>query len=265
MTFSPEVIRTTKEQRHSVESHAPTYDFYGFAYRDTVFGPGGYLDKATFGLGGKLSPCYVFFPSEKLSLDDIREALSGLPVNQLRPAPGTLKDYLRLILYHETGHCHQTVGTAPAASETDADRRSFDTFLKKGGDPEIVRNVLNMRALSAMNMLVFYENDKDLTPPHGQIANLYPRYFGGTALSSTDYEVAMVETLVLLQKQARLNRLDNLDLLSHRRLYAVARDLLHNSALDVSPRARILLGRYLAAYEATVMPAKPAQNPALAL
>ncbi|MGZ9108455.1 MAG: hypothetical protein ACXW4B_06495 [Micavibrio sp.] len=260
MTFLPKVMETVAEQQKAAETSS-SYDFYGFSYRDTVFGPGGYLDRGTRGMAGKASPCYVFFPSEKLALDDIKEALSNVPAKHLQPLPGTLQDYLRLILFHETEHCHQVIGTEAGQNETDADRRSFDVFLEKGGDPEIVRTVLNLRMVSSLTMLVYFGNDKTLSPPHSAIAGLYGRYFGGPRLGPEDHETAMTETLDLILSNAHRYGFDKLDILYYKNLHEVARHILNDPAVTIPPRAEIVLNRYVEAYESTVIPMAPRKLP----
>ncbi len=242
-TINRNLIRETHGQYQAAQK-GKAYSFYGFAFKNTMFGPKGILDTLTFGQSGKLASCTVFFPSDKLSFETLKNELAtGLENPRF---PGTKEDYLKLLLFHELEHCNQSFRMKADQKETMADRRSFDVYLAEGGNKEVVRGVLYMRTLSAIAALMSDGPGAENLSPYGKIPYLYARYFGGPVIQDKDHEVISREIYQRLNEQARK---DGTGALYRHDDILRAADRLLGRPHSLSPQARTLLIQYKNACE----------------
>ena len=225
------------------------YDFFGIAYAHPLFGPGGYLNKMTFGQSGQLSPCYVLYPSDRLSMDTYYEIIGTIPGKDLVNRPGTWNDYLKLILFHELAHCDQPVDMPRDRREFLADQAAYDAYLAQGGNRDVVRAALSLRTLVAMSNIMFYGDALSEEKAHSNIALLYPRYFGGPIISDVDFLQVQNEIYTALNTIGAARGMDGIDLIAQGNVFTLTKSMLHDESLPLSPQTRAFIKQFNDAYE----------------
>lgn len=256
---SPDLRAALMEQSAAPARQSDYYDFMGLSYAHPLFGQTGFLNTVTLGQSGKLSACYVFFPSERLSLDDYFEGMSDIPLKDLANRPGTRADYLKLILFHELEHCNQPATMSDELREFMADQVAYDTYLKLGGNRDVVRAVLSLRTVQTLSNIIFKGGAGDgVQTQHTSTALLHPRYFGGTAIPQKEFKAVQDEAFLILQHEAVARKMGTFELLNIIQLYRVTHNVLNDPAQDMSPHTRALLQQFNDAYE--FLTVKPEQK-----
>jgi|GEM_PF-5916871 hypothetical protein len=255
---SPDLRRTIMEHNSGNARHRNFYDFMGLSYSHPFFGQNGFLNKITLGQSGKLAPCYVFFPSDRLDLNRYFETMSDVPAKDVVNRPGTLADYLKLILLHELEHCKQPVAMPADEREFLADQVAYDSYLKHGGNIDVVRAVLSLRMAQTLSNIIFKGGAGDgVETQHSAIALLYPQYFGGTPIPQEAFKDIQNEAYRALEAAAKARGMDSFDLQAPKNLHSVTKDILQDPAQNLSPHTRAFLIQYKEAYEfLTVVPAQ---------
>lgn len=225
------------------------YDFFGIAYAHPLFGPGGYLNKMTFGQSGQLSPCYVLYPSDRLSMDTYYETIGMIPGKDLINRPGTWNDYLKLILFHELAHCDQPVDMPIEQREFLADQAAYDAYLAQGGNRDVVRATLSLRTLTAMSNIMFYGDSLSDEKAHSNIALLYPRYFGGPTISDKDFLQVQQEIYQAMNMIGAARGMDGIDLIVQGNVFILTQSMLRDESLSLSPSTRAFIKQFNEAYE----------------
>lgn len=244
-TANHHLIHETRSQ-HLAAQKGGAYSFYGFSYKNTMFGQKGMLDMLTFGQSGKLASCAVFFPSEKLTFETLKNELAPGLESRTPHFPGRKEDYLKLILFHELEHCNQSFRMKADQKETLADRHSFDAYLAEGGNKEVVRSILYMRTLAAISTLMSEGPEKENLSPYGKIPYLYARYFGGPVIQDKDHVLVSREVHSRLKEKAQREGMETF--YAHRDILRAAKAVLNDPA-PLSPQARALLTQYKNACE----------------
>lgn len=256
---SPHLRAALMEQNAANARHSDYYDFMGLSYAHPLFGQTGFLNTLTLGQSGKLSACYVFFPSNRLSMNAYFEGMSDIPLNDLSNRPGTREDYLKLILFHELEHCNQPPSMPGDLREFMADQAAYDAYLKHGGKRDVVRAVLSLRTVQTLSNIIFKSGAGDgVEAPHAATALLYPRYFGGAVIPQQEFGAVQDEAFMILQREAVARKIDIFDLLNIGKLYRVTHDVLNDPAHGMSPHTRALLQQFNDAYEFLTL--KPEQK-----
>ncbi len=242
------------------------YEFFGFQPPQYLVGPNSMLSVATMGLRGPWIQCTIFTPSDRLTMDTIRGAL--LPIHaptKIEYFPGTLAEYRRLFLYHEAVHCRDGLKHGSEA-EYKADRQSMRAYLDDGGDPAVVRSLIFMRVLNAMENHIAYPDQDDQNEEAVAIKEyimgptLAHDFLDGPALPLERASQAHHEAAHVLRTYAHNNRQDSFDMIMAPLRHAAITAILSNPDARLSPDVRIVLEANRDAYEFFTTPqAAPAK------
>lgn len=246
---SPVLRQAIMEQNTPAARRSDYYDFFGVAYAHPLFGTGGYLNSLTAGQSGKIASCYIFFPSDRLSMDTYYETIGTIPGKDLVNRPGTWNDYLKLILFHELAHCDQPVSMSSTKREFLADQAAYDAYLAQGGNRDVVRAALSLRTLVAMSNIMFYGDALSEEKAHSNIALLYPRYFGGPQISDVDFLQVQKEIYTALNTIGAARGMDGIDLIAQGNVFTLTKSMLHDESLPLSPQTRAFIKQFNDAYE----------------
>ncbi|WP_435640480.1 hypothetical protein [Micavibrio aeruginosavorus] len=231
------------------------YEFFGFQPAQYLVGPNSMLSVATMGLRGPWIQCTVFTPSDRLTMDTIRGAL--LPIHaptKIAYFPGTLADYRRLFLYHEAVHCRDGLKHG-AETEYNADKQSMRAYLDDGGNPEVVRSVISMRILNAMNNHIFYPDIDDQNEEAVALKEyvmgptLAHDFLGASPLPLDRASQAHHDAAHALRTYAQNRGQDAFDMIVAPMRHAAILDILSDPNARLSPDARIVLEANRKAYE----------------
>lgn len=256
LTESPALRAMLLEHSAGKGRNNPHYDFMGISYSHPVFGQNGYLNKITFGQSGRLAPCYVFFPSDRLNMDAYFEAMSLIPLAQIKNRPGSWAEYQKLILFHELEHCNQPVDMPASDRERSADQAAYESYIKQGGSKDVVRAALSLRMIGTFENIIFNGGaDQAENGHHSGIALLYAHYSGGSVMPPEQFAAAQDELYRAFEQAAHHQGIKIYDLLVPETLYSSAKIILAGqSSYALSAPALTLLQHYKESYEFLTRP-----------
>lgn len=232
-----DAVPVPRNAHNDVKETTSHDNFLGKSLQHTFFG---------IRISGALFPCTVLAPSERLTLQSIKESFTSL----YRPEyfPGDARDYQKFFLAHEIAHCDQSrSATNGDVMERDADIAAIDFYLKHDGNPDVVRAVIYSRALNAMTAYITSTpGDGNASAAYDSRAHdsimgpaLHHRYIDGSgpAFSPGDVKAGYIEAAKALKTLAGDDRLS---LHNHEDLSALARTALRTD-MSLSPAARHIL------------------------
>lgn len=235
-------------ERYADPKNQP-YDFFGLMTHHYLVGPSSLLNFLTLNSLPALTQCTVVVPSGQLTLETIQSALVTLPRNEVRNFPGRAEDYRKLHLLHELEHCNQNPKNRER-NELEADLASIQYFLQDGGNPEVVRSTIYIRALNAMEAFLFAGDREDESTQYTMAPVLAQIYLeNGPAFDPKDAEPSYREAIKLLNDKARSLYGSATDLFLPSLMHQTALAVLNDPELEIRAETRLVLELNVRAYE----------------
>ena len=150
-----------------VNSNGQVTSLQPSASRHPGFTKGSFIDKLTLGLSSKIFPCAIHMPSENIDMDDIKKLITVHNAERVINFPGNMEDYLKIITYHELGHCDQprSFSEDTLVNEYDVDRKAIQKFLNDGGNPDVAKAAIYGRVIQGVLNSDYYTQENPVVGP----------------------------------------------------------------------------------------------------
>lgn len=231
------------------------------AQQNPIYGYGSMLDTISGGITGALQPCIVLLDPERVSRQTVINLAAPGYADQISSLPGTDEDYLKIVTLHELEHCRHAVSDPePLSQEYRADRRALQTFLKDGGDINVVRAWIGVRSMATLRNALMNTNNM-LDDPYTMAPALFDELIlGNTAeapaslLKLQELQVAYDEAAYQLIRQATFGKVKDLNLRDPKIIYEFSKQILNDPSIKMSEEARSIFELQADAYEFLARP-----------